>query len=82
MPLPERAKEFLDSAIECLRDEGGIVHFFAHVRGENKKDAINKGIMDTTNAFKQYNHKISCTRVIREVGPRLYQIVSDVAVVK
>lgn len=82
MPLPERAKEFLNSAIECLRDEGGIVHFFAHVRGENKKDAINEGIMETTNAFKRYNHNISCTRVIREVGPRLYQIVSDVAVVK
>jgi tRNA (guanine37-N1)-methyltransferase len=82
MPLPERAKEFVDSAIACLRYQGGTIHFFAHVRGENKKDAIENGILNTTNAFKRYNHIISSTRVVREVGPRLYQTVSDVDVVK
>jgi tRNA (guanine37-N1)-methyltransferase len=82
MPLPERANEFVDSAIACLRYQGGTVHFFAHVRGENKKDAIDTGILNTANAFKRYNHIISSTRVVREVGPRLYQTVSDVDVVK
>jgi tRNA (guanine37-N1)-methyltransferase len=80
MPLPERAKEFVDSAIACLKQQGGTIHYFAHVGGHNKKDAINEGILNTTNAFKEYTHVIAGTRVVREVGPRLYQIVSDVSV--
>lgn len=80
MPLPERAKEFVGSAIACLKQQGGTIHYFAHVGGHNKKDAINEGILNTTNAFKDYNHVIAGTRVVREVGPRLYQIVSDVSV--
>jgi tRNA (guanine37-N1)-methyltransferase len=80
MPLPERAKEFVGSAITCLKQQGGTIHYFAHVGGHNKKDAINEGILNTTNAFKDYNHVIAGTRVVREVGPKLYQIVSDVSV--
>jgi tRNA (guanine37-N1)-methyltransferase len=80
MPLPERAKEFVGSAIACLKQQGGTIHYFAHVGGHNKKDAINEGILNTANAFKDYNHVIAGTRVVREVGPRLYQIVSDVSV--
>lgn len=80
MPLPERAKEFVGSAIACLKQQGGTIHYFAHVGGHNKKDAINEGILNTTNAFKDYNHVIAGIRVVREVGPRLYQIVSDVSV--
>ena len=80
MPLPERAKEFVGSAIACLKQQGGTIHYFAHVGSQNKKDAINEGILNTTNAFKDYNHLIAGTRVVREVGPRLYQIVSDVSV--
>jgi tRNA (guanine37-N1)-methyltransferase len=82
MPLPERAKVFVDSAVACLRYPGGTVHFFAHVQGENKKDAIDNAILNTTDSFKRYDHIISSTRVVREVGPRLYQTVSDVAVLK
>jgi tRNA (guanine37-N1)-methyltransferase len=80
MPLPEKAKHFVDSAIACLGNNRGFIHYFAHVRASNKKDAVNEGKLDSTEAFKRYNHIISATRVVREVGPRLYQIVSDVLV--
>jgi tRNA (guanine37-N1)-methyltransferase len=80
MPLPEKAKYFVDSAITCLGDNRGYVHYFTHVRASNKRDALNKGKLDSVTAFKRYNHIISTTRVVREVGPRLYQIVSDVLV--
>jgi tRNA (guanine37-N1)-methyltransferase len=81
MPLPEKAREFVDSAIACIGSNGGSVHYFAHVRARNKKDAIYEGKLNTTRAFKHSDHTISTTRVVREVGPRLYQIVSDVIVV-
>jgi tRNA (guanine37-N1)-methyltransferase len=82
MPLPEKSKRFVSSAIKALSNKGGTVHYFAHVKADNKKNALDEGMLDTGNAFNSYNHRIDTTRVIREVGPRLYQIVSDVYVNK
>jgi tRNA (guanine37-N1)-methyltransferase len=80
MPLPERAKEFVDSAVLALKEKEGFVHYFAHISAHTKKLAVEQGMTDTEDAFRDYQHKILATRVIREVGPRLYQIVSDVYV--
>jgi len=82
MPLPEKSKRFVHSAIKALNDKGGTVHYFAHVKAHDKKNALDEGMLDTENAFNSYDYKIDTTRVIREVGPRLYQIVSDVYVNK
>jgi tRNA (guanine37-N1)-methyltransferase len=78
MPLPEKAKEFVASAVEALSERKGTIHYFAHVRAKNRKRGIEAGMMDTAEAFRKYRHKILNTRIVREVGPRLYQIVSDV----
>jgi tRNA (guanine37-N1)-methyltransferase len=80
MPLPEKAKEFVDIAVTCLRNKKGTIHYFAHVKAQNRKDAINAGKLATTEAFRYYTHELGTTRIVREVGPRLYQIVSDVIV--
>jgi tRNA (guanine37-N1)-methyltransferase len=80
MPLPEKAKEFVDSAVACLRNKRGSIHYFAHIRAQNRKDAARAGRLATTEAFRNYNHELDTTRIVREVGPRLYQIVSDVLV--
>ena len=80
MPLPEKAMEFVDSAVACLRNNRGSIHYFAHIRAQNKKDAVRAGKLATTEAFRNYNHELGTTRIVREVGPRLYQIVSDVLV--
>jgi tRNA (guanine37-N1)-methyltransferase len=79
MPLPERAKEFVDSAMLALKEKG-IVHYFAHVRADGKKAGQELGLKDAHDAFAKYNHKVLAVRVVREVGPRIYQIVADVSV--
>jgi tRNA (guanine37-N1)-methyltransferase len=78
MPLPEKAKEFVDSAVLALKGNKGIIHYFAHVKAHTKKLALEIGLDDTTQAFVKYEHRIIATRVVREVGPRIYQVVSDV----
>ena len=78
MPLPERAKEFVASAVAALVERKGTIHYFAHVRAKDRKLGVEAGETDTADAFREYRHKILNTRIIREVGPRLYQIVSDV----
>jgi tRNA (guanine37-N1)-methyltransferase len=80
MPLPEKARDFVDAAVSSLENGSGIIHYFCHVGADNKKTAIQNGVMDTSESFSKFNHTIRNVRVVREVGPRFYQIVSDVLV--
>lgn len=80
MPLPEKAKDFVDAAVSSLENGSGTIHYFCHVGADNKKNAIQNGIMDTSESFSKFDHTIRNVRVVREVGPRFYQIVSDVMV--
>lgn len=81
MPLPERAREFVDPAVAALKGRG-TVHYFAHVQADGKKEAKELGTADARDAFCKYRHRVTETTVVREVGPRLYQIVADVQVTK
>jgi tRNA (guanine37-N1)-methyltransferase len=78
MPLPERSDEFVDSAVLALKGGRGVIHFFAHIRANSKNLARENAKFNIGSAFIKYKHETLDTRVVREVGPRLYQIVSDV----
>lgn len=82
MPLPEKAKEFVDFAVVALKESGGMVHYFAHIKASSKKLALVNAALDVKYAFINHDYKIVSTRVVREVGPRLYQTVSDIIVSK
>ena len=82
MPLPERAKEFVADAVLALKPVGGVVHYFAHVRADSKKASLDVGLADANEAFSRHDHEIRGIRVVREVGPRLYQIVTDVSIIR
>jgi tRNA (guanine37-N1)-methyltransferase len=82
MPLPEKAKEFVDFAVVALKESGGMVHYFAHVKASSKKLALVNAALDVKYAFINHDYNIVSTRVVREVGPRLYQTVSDIIVSK
>ena len=79
MPLPEKAKEFADSAVLAIKSKGTI-HYFAHVKADGKKACQELGLKDAQEAFAKYHHRVMGIRVVREVGPRIYQIVADVSV--
>lgn len=81
MPLPERAFEFIDLAILALKNKKGIIHFFAHIKSDNKLCSLEEGKKYSNNVFGSYNSRIVSCRVIREVGPRLYQIVTDIELI-
>jgi tRNA (guanine37-N1)-methyltransferase len=81
MPLPERAKEFVHDAVLALKPRG-VVHYFAHVKADNKKASQEIGLADAKEAFSEYDHDVGGIRIVREVGPRIYQIVADVSVTR
>jgi tRNA (guanine37-N1)-methyltransferase len=80
MPLPEKAKEFVDFAVMALKEKGGMIHYFAHIKAPSKKLVLDNAALDVKYAFVNHDHKIVSTRVVREVGPHLYQTVSDIIV--
>ena len=80
MPLPERSSEFVDSAVLALKDGRGVIHFFIHVKANSKNTAIEKADSDIQIVFNKYRYEILHTRIVREVGPRVYQIVSDICI--
>lgn len=82
LPLPERAHEFLDVALSCLKPSGGILHFFSHIKSENKKNVVLESETQVTKLLSKFDcsHQISHTQVVRDVAPRIYQTVTDLFV--
>lgn len=80
MPLPERAKEYLEYAVMALK-ENGIIHYFTHVHSDSRKYALNACAEELAGVMK-VRYELKGARVVREVGPRFYQVVADVMVFK
>ncbi len=80
MPLPERAKEYLEYAVMALKNRG-MLHYFTHIHSDSTKDAKN-GCVEQLEKVMRVKYELKETRVVREVGPRFYQVVADVLVFK
>ena len=80
MLLPERSDEFLDSALNCLKDNGTI-HYYSHMHADRKQDAPRLSEEHFTSVNKT-NAEIITSRNVRPVGPRFYQTVVDVKISK
>jgi tRNA (guanine37-N1)-methyltransferase len=81
MPLPERAKEYIDDAVAALKDDGGIIHYFTHIGSDSKNDAL-KACAAEVEGIMKTRYSLEDSRVVREVGPRFYQVVADLRVIK
>jgi len=85
MPLPEKAKEYIKYAILALRaGKECYIHYFTHINSDNKKDAGYRCSDEVDKLLREYDLKYSIvdTRVVREVSPRTYQVVSDISITK
>jgi len=80
MLLPERADEFLSSAINATKSEG-IIHYYSHIHADKKTEAPEL----SEKHFKEIcpvTSKILNSKLVRAVGPRYYQTVVDVKIIK
>jgi tRNA (guanine37-N1)-methyltransferase len=78
MPLPEKAFEFIDVSVNCLKPDGGYLHFFSHIKSDIKSKVICDSENYVHSLFSNYNYKIKHTQIVRDVGPRIYQTVTDI----
>lgn len=82
LPLPEKAHEFIDLSIPCLKSKGGILHFFSHVKSDRKSSVVESSEANIRKLFKKYSYQIMHTQIVRAVAPRIYQTVTDLFLVK
>ena len=77
MPLPESASDYLDDAISVTEPPGGWIHYYTHVHSENKNKAAER-VKSDLYARLDANCEINLVKVVREVGPRWFQVVADI----
>ncbi|MCD6511059.1 MAG: class I SAM-dependent methyltransferase family protein [Thaumarchaeota archaeon] len=78
MPLPERANEFLRHATLALKS-GGFVHYYRHSFGLDESDAASR-VVNEVKALIDKRFEVLGWRRVREVGPRWFEIVLDLAI--
>ena len=80
MPLPERASEYLEYAVQALKPNGGWIHYydFEHARkGENPVEKLRTRVADRLRSLN-VESEISFGRAVRSTGPNWYQVVLDI----
>jgi tRNA (guanine37-N1)-methyltransferase len=82
MPLPEKAFEYVDISVKCLKPSGGYLHFFSHIKSDFKSNAVSESETYIHSLFSKYDYQIKHTQIVRAVGPRLYQTVTDIFIKK
>jgi len=84
MPLPEKAYEYLDYAIDALKPNGGMIHYYDFTHAGRNEDPICKVKEKISRKLNKFgiDFKVEFGRIVRTVGPRWFQVVLDVRVNK
>ena len=82
MPLPEKAYEYLNSALLALKSSGGWIHYYDSEHAKKPEDPINKIKAKVTEKLQLLNVDFQVTfgRIVRSIGPNWYQVVLDIHV--
>jgi len=82
MPLPEKAYEYLDVAVEALKPEGGWVHYYDFVQARKNEDPVDKVKLKVSEKLSRMdvNFTIPSSRLVRDTGPWWQQIVLDIQI--
>ena len=79
MPLPEKALTYLPIAYQGLEDGKGTIHYYEHVFYEKGEDPFQKAV-EHVKGKAEFRFEVEYAGVVREVGPRVAQVVLDLRV--
>ena len=77
MNLPERAIEYVSSACETLKREGGIVHYYDFTNTPNPLEAARVRLIEAVEKTDRIIKKILFARKVRAIAPYAWQVVVD-----
>jgi tRNA (guanine37-N1)-methyltransferase len=79
MPLPEKAAEYLDAALKALKPPLGVIHYYTHTYAVHREEAFTEALKELDEAIRGKYEEMA-HRIVREVGPRWYQVALDLRV--
>jgi tRNA (guanine37-N1)-methyltransferase len=84
MPLPEKAFEYLPSAISALKTSGGWIHYYDSEHAKKTENPVEKNKLKVTEKLSSLNVAFGFpfSRVVRTTGPNWYQVVLDIHVTR
>ncbi len=84
MPLPEKAYEYLDSAVLALKPTGGWIHYYDFEHAKKEENPIEKIKTKTCRKLQRLgvSFGVPFGRVVRITGPNWYQVVVDIQIKK
>ncbi|UCG36316.1 MAG: class I SAM-dependent methyltransferase family protein [Candidatus Bathyarchaeota archaeon] len=83
MPLPEKASEYVGAAISALKKTGhGWIHYYDFQHTKKEEELASKATVKLTRILEQLGVRfiIPNYRVVRQTGPKWYQIAIDVRI--
>ncbi len=82
MPLPEKALEYLPSAVSALKASGGMIHFHCFEHAPEIEQATTSARAKVAQKLNSLNvgFEVPFSRMVRPVGPNWYQVEVDVSI--
>jgi tRNA (guanine37-N1)-methyltransferase len=80
MPLPDKALEYLPSALSALKKTGGLIHYYDFEHARKDEDVCAKVRSRVLERLRNYDFEIPLSRIVRETGPNWYQVVLDIKI--
>jgi tRNA (guanine37-N1)-methyltransferase len=81
MNLPSEAENYIDAALQILKREGGIVHFYQFAQRDATLDSIKASFKSSVTAENREVKSFSFCKAIREITPGKVQVAIDAVVV-
>jgi len=84
MPLPEKAYEYLESAVMALKPHGGWIHYYDFEHASESENPVEKVEAKVAEKLRKSDIEfiISFGRIVRSTGPNWYQVVLDIHVLE
>lgn len=80
MPLPEKALEYLPSALSALKEQGGWIHYYDFEHAKANENPVEKARLKVAKRLDRLDaeYEFSLGRIVRSSGPNWCQVVLDI----
>ncbi len=80
MNLPSESNKFLPAAVQALKEEGGIIHYYTFASRSDDLDQIKASVRSAIESYGNTVDSFAFSDTIKEVAPNRVQIGMDVVV--
>lgn len=80
MNLPSESSDFLNAAVQALKEEGGIIHYYTFSSRSDDTDQIRDTVRSFIERQGRTVHSFPFSNIIKEVAPNRVQVAIDVLV--